>query len=242
MPLDRDELTRTLIKSVLYGGLTPDTAEAKNLLDMGADVNGFSGPENVENQENYPRSSSLFRRSPLLLAVINEHDDLVGLFLERGASRIIPGTNHRSAWTESKAFRALAGCSSAVLINLLKAGLDPNMQEPGQDTILHHVITHCVRPDKAKQLVQLLLEHQADWTLLNKDGQTPEDLANMYIEEDDTVWPPRWQGPKGNAQVVLPMLRALRERRLLCGGTAEDVIAGSENFQTQWAGKRSRLV
>lgn len=233
---DLDEATDNLVHAAA-GGFLDQATEA---LMGGANING--GTPVIRTKWEYEsktlgRATKKVLRAPLIGAVLGRHELMAALLLEHHPSFSIEGSVNDSAWTDPKVVEALINGPIKILIRLLEAGLDPNIQDPQGRTLLHHAVQSSETPSTAAKIARALLKYHVDLSLRSKDDQTAEELGEAYIAIRDSK---RMVGGYSlirsaeNAQEVVPILRAARERDVLrqCASQQNDETPASPSPQS----------
>lgn len=128
-----DQTTQALIEATVQG----DAKAVRRALKLGANVDGFARSEGKLAN----KAVLIYSKVPLLEAITRGQEDVVAILLEHKATLAISGNTHPSAWTEVKTLWSLYFEPPRILRSLLEAGLDPNLQDPGGKTFLHHLKT-----------------------------------------------------------------------------------------------------
>ncbi|KAM7020898.1 uncharacterized protein M8220_017210 [Acridotheres tristis] len=107
------------------------------------------------------------KQTPLHLACINGHADVVGFLVEKKCK-----LNRRDKMNKSPLMKAVEHQHKDCAAILLEHGADPNRRGVSGNTALHFAVMV-----SSKSLVELLLEHGADINAKNELGYTPLTLA-----------------------------------------------------------------
>ena len=111
--------------------------------------------------------------SPLVLAFIKQHEEVVQLLLEHGFDPDIPGETHDYGTISCLSYACMEGKFAMVEL-LLKHGANPNLyHSPVIDLPLVRACQH-----KSTDVVKLLLKYGADPSMAEEDGRTALD----YVE------------------------------------------------------------
>lgn len=108
---------------------------------------------------------------PLGLASFFGHEKVVRLLLDRGADVNAAARNPQRV---APLHAAVAGPTPDIVEILLEAGADPNARQESDYTALHEAASKGL-----DRIVRLLIAHGASKTAVNREGQTPYDLARQ---------------------------------------------------------------
>lgn len=172
-----------------------DETLAKQLVRMGVDVN-----ETTETQG-----------TPFMFAVLGNHQGIAKWLLDQGADIDRVGSNGWTALTIAAAKGQVAnlqwligqganaqvrdvyrftpllravdnGYMEAAEVLLSLVGTDVNARDEYDNTALHHAVSA-----GNIEMVALLLEHDADPSLLNREGVSPADIARTLASDSQAV-------------------------------------------------------